>query len=299
MNPQLEDLANAPHRTTLGPAGVKAVLASIKRYGVAIVKGAFNPALIEVLLANAEAHGALVEKSLRQGIPLTFAPHYGFLERSLAGNLAAIDPAAADGSRDEFTRTTLHDAMMTPLMRSTLITLLGANSGWAVARTRVVIPGLEGVNGGLALHLEKTAVRFPGAYNLWTSLTPPGVTTNADAPGLQLFIGRLAFFESAPESEIADCVAELSQKSREEAPLPTVDGFFYRPRLRAGDVAIFSGAVPHGSFIPTAAVRMRVGFDVRVFPWTSENLLPEGSIQMGQRPRPLIWSDPRVPVPSG
>jgi hypothetical protein len=260
----------------------------LQAHGLVIVRDAFEPARIDDLLANVALYGSSVESVLRSGGIPQLDPFHVFLPRALAGNLTALDPVTAKDRVDDFARTTLCAALMTDFIHSILIDVLGPRSGWALARTRIVIPRLEGQNGQLALHMEKTAVKFPGLHVIWTPLTPPSLITNLETPGIQFYVGRLDFFERAPSHEVSDYIASLAPGAGEDRWYSDDHGFLYRPRLKAGDVAIFSGSVPHASFMPNQAQTRRVGCDIRVFPWTEDNHLPVEAIQLGQRPGPLI-----------
>jgi hypothetical protein len=67
----------------------------------------------------------------------------------------------------------------------------------------------------------------------------------------------------------------------------------FRPELRAGDVAIFTGEIEHGTNVPVHAKHWRVGCDIRVFPWTIKNPLPEDAnrhrLRTATAPLALAW----------
>jgi len=144
---------------------------------------------------------------------------------------------------------------MTGAVQAIIRSSIGADVGSALVRIRAIIPSIGNGDGRLALHMEKTAVQFPGVHVIWTPLVPPGIVTNYDAPGLRFRIG----------SE------------------------FFIPKMRTGDLAIFNGSIEHGTFVPDAARHWRVGCDIRIFPWTETNHLPPEAIAMGQRPERLVW----------
>lgn len=223
--------------------------------GMIVIRKAFDPVQIGPLLAAAKRHAEAVVQAIEEGTGWDFPSYYRWVAAGFACELGALDPnTAADGS-DDFNKTTLCAALMTPLIQEILRKAIGEDAGYAWIRARVVLPKNE-TNGSIGLHKEKTAVRFPGLRVLWTPLTPPDIVTNVDAPGIEF---------------------------------RTADGGFSRPTLRAGDVAIFTGEIDHGTHIPETAAHWRVGCDIRAFPWTAENLLPDPVIAMGDGPRRLVW----------
>ena len=224
---ELEDLSSARegHRRFFEPTLANA-LEFIDRFGLAILRRAFDPNLIAGLLANAARYGSLVDAATRSGITPQFAPFHALLPRPLACNLSALDPITAELQADDFTRTTLCAAMMSELFRDLLVEILGPHSGWALARARAVIPKLDGINGRLHFHMEKTEVRFPGVYNIWTPLTPAEIVTNIDAPGIQFYLGRLEYLTSEPDEAVSDFVRTLSLRADTGDIAPTDEGFF-------------------------------------------------------------------------
>ena len=178
--------------------------------------------------------------------------------------------------------------MMTGLVRQILKQTLGDDIGWALARTRVVIPRTGGVTGALTLHMERSILAYPRIHNIWLPLLPAGVESNTDAPGLQMFVGSLDFFKSGVEADVSEFMTGLAEASREDHPVANVRGFLFRPKLTTGDLVIFSGSVPHASYIPPAATRSRVGCDVRLFPWTQDDHLP--NVDERAAPHRLIWA---------
>ena len=133
-----------------------------------------------------------------------------------------------------------------------------------------MISGVEkGRSGRLGLHIEKRAFPYEGIHNIWTPLVKDGILTNSDTPGIQFFIGRLAFFQSlSPETEkeIVKFLHELGKDVHSKNPRANKYGFLYRPILTAGDLVLFTGFVPHAGCVPDGTNSMRVGFDVRIFP---------------------------------
>jgi hypothetical protein len=219
------------------------------------IRNAFPPAAIAQLLRAARQHAELIVANLKRGAPTHFPPNYRWLERALACDLGALDPNTSAQGSDDFNETSLHAAVMSPLVQGILRTLIGDDAGYGVVRTRVVLPRTE-KNGFLPLHKEKIAVQWPGLIVIWTPLTPPGIVTNRDAPGIQF---------------------------------RTAAGETFCPRLAAGDVAIFNGEIEHGSHIPETATHWRVGCDIRLFPWSESNPIPPETIALGYGPRRLKW----------
>lgn len=220
-----------------------------------VIRNAFRPASVNRLLEAARQHAELIVANLGRGAATHFPPNYRWLERTLACDLGALDPNTSAQGSDDFNETSLHAAVMSPLVQDILRTLIGDDAGYGVVRTRVVLPRTE-QNGSLPLHKETTAIPWPGLVVVWTPLTPPGILTNRDAPGIQF---------------------------------RTAAGEAFYPRLAAGDVVIFNGEIEHGSHIPETAIHWRVGCDIRLFPWTESNPIPAGTIALGYGPRRLKW----------
>lgn len=223
---------------------------ALRQTGILIGRKVFASEDIAPLLDSVQHY---VERLTTQ-TPLTFPAHFRWLAHAHACDLTALDPNTAGGN-DEFCETSLFAALMTPPIERLLRAEITDNAGYAIIRTRTILPKAA-VTGSLGLHMEKTAVRFPGLYVIWTPLVPAEVVANVDAPGIEF-------------------------RCR--------DGSMYRPELTVGDIAIFTGEVEHGTYIPPDATHWRAGCDIRLFPWSEENLLPPESIAMGQRPHPLRW----------
>lgn len=137
--------------------------------------------------------------------------------------------------------------------------------------------------GRLPLHLERRAHPYEGVHNLWTPLLPEGKFVNVDCPGLQLLAGRLPFFQalsSETEPDILAYMSSMGPKSLSPDAPGDEYGFFLRPALKTADVVIFSGFVPHGSYLPPESGITRVCFDMRTFPGE-------------QRPEKLAHIEPR------
>ncbi|MBM3542888.1 MAG: hypothetical protein FJX44_00040 [Alphaproteobacteria bacterium] len=240
------------------PATMDNIRDSLKRFGVAIVREAFDVAEIEGLIENATAHAAKVEAAARDGTIGKFA-------RAVAD----IDPETA-GCTSNFTETSLYKALMRGVVRSMLLEAIGPDVYWVNAQARVVVPDSNlDKNGRLPLHIERRAFKYDGLHNIWTPLTPQGVVTNVDTPGLQFFVGRLDYFQSlSPETEesIVKYLSSIGRESHRHGLQGDKYGFFFRPKLKAGDVALFTGFAPHTGYIPENARLTRVAFDIRIFP---------------------------------
>jgi len=267
----VEDVGAAREgRQDLQSASLADAASQLDRFGVVILRNAFDPLQIAALLERARAHAEHVTaKAMTGATEYDLPEHYVFSPRNLACDLTALDPWT-DGRTDDWTQTSLYAAVMTDLVRDLFIELLGPEAFWWVARVRVSIPGNDGkANGRLSLHTELAQIpHLSGLHNIWTPLTPPGVATNVDCPGLQFYVGRLSWFAemSKPHrEEVEDFLGGLSEAMTEEGPELDENGYFFRPRMEAGDVAIFSGAIPHTAYVPQGATSPRVNFDVRLF----------------------------------
>jgi hypothetical protein len=281
---ELEDISSARDgEETSSAFSVAAAVESIRTYGVSVIRGALDPTHIAGLLVNANEHGQGVENAARSGSNLTFGKLHAFVPNALAVNLTALDPITAIHQVNDVTRTTLYSAIMATAVRDLLKAVLGPKAGWATARSRVVIPRTDGVNGRLALHSERTTFPFPGLHLLWMPLGPAGTLTNFDSPGIEFYIGELEYFETASSSEISRYLSALIMRTMNGNDESDRLGFFYRPKMAVGDLVIFSGAVPHASFMPSSAWSRRDSCEMRVFPWTAKNYMPAAAISNGQR----------------
>jgi hypothetical protein len=231
------------------------------------MRNAFDSAEIGELIENATVRCEKIESAVRSGTELD--PSFAVKQGGLAYDITIIDPNTA-GRTADFTQTTIYAALMKTAVLPLLLELVGRDGCWTGARARNVIPGVEkGRNGQLGLHLERRAFPYEGIHNIWTPLVRDGIVTNRNAPGLQFFVGRLAYFQRlSPETddEIVAFLRNLGMSVHSENPLPNTYGFFYRPMLKAGDLALFSGFIPHAGCLPKGATHTRVGFDVRMFP---------------------------------
>jgi hypothetical protein len=262
-------------REDLQPASLGDAASQLSTFGVVILRNVFDPEQIAGLLERTRTHADFVSaKAIAGSTDYEFDESYVFSPRNLACELTALDPLTA-GRSDDFTETSLYAAIMTEFVRSLLIDLLGPEAFWWVARVRVSIPGNEGkAHGRLSLHTESAQIpHVVGLHNIWTPLIPPGVVTNVDCPGLQFYVGRLSWFAemSKPHREEVEAfLGQFSDAMTEESPELDDGGFFFRPRLETGDVAIFSGAIPHTAYVPPTAKSTRVNFDVRLFQESEE-----------------------------
>ncbi len=266
---EIDDLsaaqAGGDHRL---PATVEHMRWSLETYGLIVMRNAFDSAEITELLENARAQSGRIESAIRSGAELD--PKFGVKKGGLAYDIVTIDPNTAAPHSEDFTETTLYATLVKTALFPILVEAVGRDGCWTGAKARTVIPGIEkGRNGQLGLHIEKRAFAYEGIHNIWTPLVAPGAVTNSDVPGVQFFIGRLDFFESlspATEKAILKFLHELGKDVHSPNPRRSKDGFLYRPRLKAGDLCMFSGFVPHAGCVPESAASTRVGFDVRVFP---------------------------------
>jgi hypothetical protein len=248
---------------TEGTELIGAALASLRLSGAVVIRKSFDWRQVLPLLENTERHADLVAHSVQAGTPLNFSPSYRWLERGLACDISAIDPNTCDCASDDFNKTTLCAAVMNAHTQAILRAEIGDDAGYALVRLRTILPGTH-LTGSLPLHKEITNVRFPGVHVVWTPLIPPKLVTNVEVPGLQFRCN---------------------------------DGAMYQPTLQAGDIVIFNGEIEHGTYIPEGVTHWRCGCDIRVFPWTTENMLPANAITMGYGPRRLNW--PKLPNVSG
>jgi hypothetical protein len=272
MTMLVEDVAAAGEgREDLRPASLSDTASQLRTFGVVVLRNVFDPQQIAGLLERTREHAEYVSAKATAGsTDYDFDPSYAFAPSKLACKLTALDPLTA-GRSDDFTETSLYAAIMNPLVRGLLVDLMGPEAFWWVARVRVSIPGNEGkTHGRLSLHTESSLIPHVGGelHNIWTPLVPPGVVTNVDCPGLQFYVGRLSWFAEMSKSHRAEVEAFLGGLQDEiTAERPQLDdgGFFFRPAMRTGDVAIFAGAVPHTAYVPPTAKSPRVSFDVRLF----------------------------------
>src|SRR5689334_17905996 len=257
-------------RKHLRPTSPSDATAQLSAFGVVILRNVFDPKEIAGLLERTRRHlDYVTAKATAAEIDFDFDQSYVFSSRNLACELTALDPLTA-GRSDDFTETSLYAAIMTDFVRALLIDLLGPEAFWWVARVRVSIPGNEGrPHGRLSLHTESAQIpHVVGLHNIWTPLMPPGVVTNVDCPGLQFYVGRLSWFAemSKPHrTEVEDFLGRFKEAMTQERPELEDGGFFFRPELQTGDVAIFSGAIPHTAYVPPTARSARANFDVRLF----------------------------------
>jgi hypothetical protein len=262
-------------REDFRPPSLDDAASQLDTFGVVVLRDVFDPQQIAGLLERTRKHAAYVEAKATAGeTDFEFDESYVFSPRNLACELTALDPLTA-GRSDDFTETSLYAAMMTHFVREFLIDLLGPEAFWWVARVRVSIPGNEGKpHGRLSLHTESAQIpHLVGLHNIWTPLMPPGVVTNIDCPGLQFYVGRLSWLAemSKPHrAEVEAFLGEFTEAMTEESPELDDDGFFFRPRLRTGDIAIFAGAIPHTAYVPPTAKTVRANFDVRLFQESDE-----------------------------
>ena len=272
----LEDVEAAREgRESLRPTSLSDAAAQLDHFGVVILRDVFDPEQIAGLLERTREHADYVSaKAMAGETDFDLDESYVFSTRNLACELTALDPLTA-GRSDDFTETSLYAAIMTDFVREFFIDLLGPEAFWWVARVRVSIPGNEGKpHGRLSLHTESAQIpHLVGLHNIWTPLMPPGVVTNVDCPGLQFYVGRLSWFAemSKPHREEVDAfLGGFREAMSEERPELDDDGYFFRPRLRSGDMAIFSGAIPHTAYVPPTARMARANFDVRLFEKSDE-----------------------------
>ena len=272
----IEDVEAAREgREDLGPASLSDAATQLRRFGVVILRNVFDPQRIAGLLERASKHADYVSAKASAGFTdFDFEESYVFSSRNLACELTALDPLTA-GRAADWTETSLYSAIMAEFVRSLFIDLLRPEAFWWVPRVRVSIPGNEGkANGRLSLHTESAQIpHLVGLHNIWTPLVSPGVVTNVDCPGLQFYVGRLSWFAemSKPHrAEVEAFLGGLKEEMTDERCLLNDGSFFFRPRLRTGDVAIFSGAIPHTAYVPPTARSVRVNFDVRLFQESEE-----------------------------
>jgi hypothetical protein len=267
----LEDVGAAGEgREDLRPASLGDAASQLDRFGAVILRNVFEPQQIAGLLERARTHAEHVTaKATAEATDYELPENYVFSTRNLACELTALDPWT-DGRTDDWTETSLYTAIMTDLVRDLFIELLGPEAFWWVARVRVSIPGNDGkANGRLSLHTESTQIpHLDRLHNIWTPLVAPDLVTNVDCPGLQFYVGRLSWFAemSKPHGEEVETFLGGFKERMTGERFQLDDGsFFFRPRLRTGDVAVFSGAIPHTAYVPPGAGSTRVNFDVRLF----------------------------------
>jgi hypothetical protein len=269
--PKLEDIsaAQAGHeRFTL--ATLEDALHQLRTYGIVVLRSAFRTELIHDLLDRTKHHAAYVYSKATAGLSdYDFDETYRYNAKNLGCDLTAIDPWTSRGRSSDFTATSLYKAIMSDFVSSLIANSIG-ETFWTVARVRVVIPGNEGkVHGRLSLHTERCQIdKLVGLHNIWTPLVPEGIVTNVDCPGIQFYAGRLSFFEKMSienKAEVIEYLGMMSKHMVEEKARLNCGDFFFRPKLRTGDVVMFSGAVPHTAYVPPAATRPRINFDVRIF----------------------------------
>ena len=266
---KLVDLSAA----TCGPgsfveANIDNALGSLKQYGIVVIHSAFEPELISDFLTNSVAYGSYIETCIRSGEEPEVSPFHAFNNSTLACNITALDPHTAPTQVNDLTRTSLYKAVMTEFVQSIVRAVMGQNLGWTLARVRVVLPDGGEVDGRLGLHMEKYVARYPGLHNIWVPITTEGRMSNVDVPGIQFLIGKAQFFESISDEEATDFLGSLQDRKNGDFLEIDTNAFLYRPVLQTGDIAIFSGDVPHGGHIPSEAKASRVGCDFRLFPWT-------------------------------
>jgi hypothetical protein len=248
---------------------------ALRRYGVTILRDAFDPNDVADLLSRADEHRRRLHRAAADGTAanLDLPSWYGFAPRSLACDVTALDPLTA-GQRTDFDRTSLWRAMAATV-GPVIAAAVGPGARWTRARGRVVVPELEhGRNGQLDLHVERTAFDHEGLHNIWLPLVGADEIANATTPGLQFYIGRLDFFRAFNEEtkpQIYKYLETIGEQTLLPDPAGDDGGFFYRPEMQTGDVAIFSGVVPHASCIPPTATQSRVGCDIRIFPDNDAN----------------------------
>jgi hypothetical protein len=243
----------------------------LRTFGLIILRDMFTATSISNLLDRAKRHSEHIRaKAIAGSSDFGFDETYRCNPKNLGCDLTAIDPWTSGGRSDDFTATSLHAAIMSSFVRSILGNVLGPDVFWTVARVRVVIPGNEGrAHGRLSLHTEKSQIQtLAGLHNIWAPLVPDSVVTNVDCPGIQFYIGRLAYFEKMSvenKDSVISFLSTLSDDIKTENPNLGSGDFFFRPKLKTGDIAIFSGAVPHTAYVPPAATQSRINFDVRIF----------------------------------
>ena len=270
------------------PATIENARHSLRRHGLAIIRSGIDPIRIAGLVANARLYGERVESAARAGAVPTFGPSHSYSPHMLAANLAALDPDTADTGND-FPRTSFCKALLTDLVKPLLQELLGPNPAWVSARVRAIIPNHDGPNGRIRLHTENSVVPydFPGLHNIWSPLVPEGIVANRDVAGLQFLLGDEVFFTDIGREEAARRLAEIAARVGSGIADPESGGFFYRPRMRLGDIAIFTGCLPHGTFVPDTATAMRVGADLRVCPMPELDSATLEKLAPSHRPAPL------------
>jgi hypothetical protein len=248
----------------------KNICRALQTHGVVIIREAVSLSDIAELFSAACEHGERISRIRKNGEEFNFPDYYQFHDGAHSWNLTAIDPWTAGRSNDMNATQLWHTLSQTRAVRDVFLNAAGPEISYMGARVRAVIPGHRmGKSGQLPLHLERHAKQYDGVHNIWMPLIEAGITTNVDVPGLQLFIGRRDFFKSfniRTESEILGFMSGISHQMFEERPAGDDEAFFYRPRLKAGDVAFFDGFVPHTGFIPSNITRPRVCFDMRFFP---------------------------------
>src|SRR5579864_5689744 len=154
---------------------------SLRQTGIVVFRNLFN--WIASLLDIVRKHAEQIVVSATTRVPLAFPPHFRWVAQTYACDLTALDPNTAGGN-DEFCDTSLYRAIMTKLIERLLRAQITENGGYTLIRTRTILPKAE-VTGALTLHMEKTAIRFPGVHVIWTPLTPPSIATNRDASGIE------------------------------------------------------------------------------------------------------------------
>lgn len=248
-------------------SGIDNALDSLQQHGIVIIKNAFNPEHMKDFVEKSLSYCAYIENCITLGSTPDFSAFHEFNKSGLAVNITALDSATAVSKDPDVTKTTFFGAVMNELVSSILKATVGFTVGWTLARVRVVMSATQEFDGRLALHMEKTAFKFPGIHNIWVPITGTGSVSNVDVPGIQFLIGKRQFLRSCSDEEAVNYFKSLSDKEDGDVLPIDSDALLYRPAMKTGDIAIFNAYMPHGGHIPSTARAARVSCDFRVFPW--------------------------------
>jgi len=260
-------------------------VASLRCFGIAILRNALNKSLMEEVAQSANSYVELIQDHLDNNRDFDdLDSSYNFYEKTYAADLVAIDPLTRSESNQlQLEKTRVFEAVISGPLRSLLERVVSIHASWSMGRVRIVFPDRpQDHSGALNFHQEKTVTPFAGLHNIWTPLLPNGIVTNVDTPGVQFFIGDRAQLinqraDEKIEQQNQELLGELS-KIGEGEMLPDKEGFVLRPHVSSGDVIIFDRYVPHASYIPPSAKYPRVSLDIRLFPTP---------IERGPKPFPL------------
>lgn len=249
---------------------MRTALSLLRRDGIVIIRNALHPAEIGRVSAAALEFMRDIRVRLDAGSDFSdIDKKLNFNATTFACDLVAIDPeTAAEPNNLQLERTALFRAIMKGPLPPLLRGILTDKASWQMARLRVVFADRARIeSGALDFHQEQIVTKFPGVYNIWTTLTPPGTVANRDTPGVQFYLGRREKLRTlrigSPEYEAL--IEHLNQAAQAGEP-GDAEGTFFRPQLSLGDVVLFDSYVPHASYIPPAAQSTRVSFDIRLFP---------------------------------